>query len=250
MATVTPARPHDKTAHVYARLRDEIVTLRLPPGAVLAELELSRRLQASRTPVRAALSRLQQEGLVVTICRGTTTRAAVSPLTAHDMCELFLIAGALDGLAARLAAGLPPEARARVVREMDAINRQLQALAVTRRASEIRRAQQLDVRFHRCYESAASGPRLLAKLHAIHARRERYVRVYTDALVRTGGLEESFREHAAIIDALRRGQPDRAERLAAGNHRNALDRYHRIAAALGERGAWISSNAISHQHPQ
>ena len=231
------AKPDLGTA-AYERLRERIVSLRLAPGALLAELDLCRRLGVSRTPVRAALQRLQQEGLVAATKAGTTARAIVSPLTADDMRELFLMVGALDGVAARLAAQLDDGRREVVVREMAALNARLRRLAAGDDLQHIRQARELDQRFHRCYESAGAGPRLLAKLTTLHARRERYVRVYTEALVHAHHMRESLSEHDAIIAALRSGDADAAERLANFNHQNALERYRRIAAGLGERGSW------------
>jgi DNA-binding GntR family transcriptional regulator len=220
----------------YDRLRENIVTLRLAPGAPLTELDLCKRLRISRTPVRTALLRLQQEGLV-TGGRGAG-RVSVAPLTAEDMRELFLMVGALDGIAARLAAELDPPRRAAVANEAAALNDRLRTLSAANDLAAIRSAQDLDLRFHRCYESAGGGPRLLSKLRALHAQRERYVRVYTEALVHAHGVKDSLDEHAAIIDAIREGDADRAERHAIFNYRNALDRYRRIVAADGERGSW------------
>jgi GntR family transcriptional regulator, rspAB operon transcriptional repressor len=221
----------------HARLRDSIVTLRLAPGAPLAEVEVCRRLGISRTPVRAALARLQQEGLVETTRSTRSGRVRVAPLTAADMRELFLMVGALDGVAARLAAELPEARRQAVVRDAEEINARLRVLSATD-ASDIRAAQDLDVRFHRCYEQAGAGPRLLAKLAALHARRERYVRVYTEALVHTHSVRESLGEHGAIVEAIARGDADAAERHALFNYRNALARYWRIVAIHGDRSSW------------
>jgi len=220
----------------YERLRASIVTLRLAPGAPLTEEDLCKRLRISRTPVRTALLRLQQEGLV-TGGRGAG-RVSVAPLTAEDMRELFLMVGALDGIAARLAAGLEPPQRAAVADEAAALNDRLRELSAADDLADIRSAQDLDLRFHHCYESAGGGPRLLSKLRALHAQRERYVRVYTEALIHAHGVKDSLDEHAAIIDAIRDGDADRAERLAIFNYRNALERYRRIVAVHGERGSW------------
>jgi GntR family transcriptional regulator, rspAB operon transcriptional repressor len=218
----------------YDRLRDSIVTLRLAPGAPLTEMDLCERLHISRTPVRTALLRLQQEGLVA---QGAG-RMTVAPLTADDMRELFLMVGALDGVAARLAAGLDEAKRRALVEEATVLNDRLKRLSSTTDLADIRSAQDLDQRFHRCYEAAASGPRLLAKLRALHAQRERYVRVYTEALVHAHGVKDSLDEHAAIIDAIRAGDAESAGRHANFNYRNALERYRRIVAVHGERGNW------------
>jgi DNA-binding GntR family transcriptional regulator len=161
----------------------------------------------------------------------------VAPLTADDMRELFLIVGALDGVAARLATELPAETRVAIAREIEEINARLRRLSTETDLADIRVAQDLDLQFHRAYERAA-GPRLLAKLNALHARRERYVRVYTEALIHTHSFQESLSEHDAIVAALEAGDGDAAERAATFNYRNALERYRRIVAVLGERGSW------------
>lgn len=212
---------------VYEHLRAGIVALKLAPGTPLVEVDLCARLHVSRTPVRTALERLHQEGLVTMTGNRTLGRATVAPLTPEDMRELFLLVGALDGVAARLAAELEPRARRRLVKNASAANRKLRALATRTRASDIPLAQALDLHFHRIYEAAA-GPRLLAKLTALHAQRERYVRLYTQALVHAHSLEESLAEHDAILAAIEAGDGEAAERQAAFNYRNALERYGRL----------------------
>jgi len=211
---------------VYEHLRERIVTLKLAPGSPLVEVDLCARLHVSRTPVRAALERLHQEGLVTMTGSRTRGRATVAPMTPEDMRELFLLVGALDGVAAHLAADLEPRVRARLVGDARRTNRSLRALAARTRASDIPVAQELDLHFHRIYEAAA-GPRLRAKLAALHAQRERYVHLYTQALVHTHSLEESITEHEAILAAIEAGDGEAAERQAKFNYRNALERYDR-----------------------
>jgi hypothetical protein len=65
----------------------------------------------SRTPVRGALQRLQQEGYVVDPSGGRLARPTVAPLTSEDARELFHIVAELEGLAARGAAELAPAPR-------------------------------------------------------------------------------------------------------------------------------------------
>jgi DNA-binding GntR family transcriptional regulator len=146
--------------------------------------------------------------------------------------------GALDGVAARLTAELDARRRERVVRKMTAVNARLSQVSARADSGGARLAQALDRRFHHCYETAGAGPRLRSKIEMLQARRERYVRLYTEALVHGHDLPESLSEHDAIIAAIRDGDADAAERAAAYNHRHAIERYHRIAASLGQRGGW------------
>jgi DNA-binding GntR family transcriptional regulator len=219
---------------VYEQLREGIVTLKLAPGTPLVEVDICARLRVSRTPVRAALERLHQDGLVTMTGNRTRGRGVVAALTIDDMRELFLLVGALDGAAARLAAGLEPGPRGRLVTKARATDERLGALSRRARPPDIPLAQDLDLQFHRLYEQAAAGPRLLAKLTALHAQRERYVRLYTQAVMSAHSLEDSLAEHEAIVSAIEAGDGDRAERRAAFNYRNGLARYERIAPRVSQ----------------
>src|ERR1700761_5703359 len=68
------------TDKAYRALEEAIVTLRIPPGAVVSEAMLSRRLGVGRTPVREALQRLAREGLVVIMPRRGIVVSDIDPL--------------------------------------------------------------------------------------------------------------------------------------------------------------------------
>src|SRR5204862_3341541 len=98
--------PHgSRPEQVYQRLRDLIVQGLLAPGSRVVETEVASRLGVSRTPVREALQRLQQEGFVVGAPGAQQARLTVAPLTKADVHEVLNIVGELEGLAARWAAG-------------------------------------------------------------------------------------------------------------------------------------------------
>ncbi|HOC19399.1 MAG TPA: GntR family transcriptional regulator [Vicinamibacterales bacterium] len=223
------------TGQVYSRLCALISSGALAPGAPLIETDLSLRLKVSRTPVRAALLKLQQEGLVHVTRVGQLARAVVAPLTADDVQELHYVVGALEGLAARRAAELTSRQRASVAEAMEHINARLTAATAAR---DLRTAQDLHVRFHRCYVEAVAGPRLLAELDGLQPQIERYERFYTHALINEHRFAEALREHEAIIAAIRQGSPDAAERAVAANWRNGARRYAPIVMRAGERGSW------------
>lgn len=91
---------------VLVQLRDMILKGSFAPGERLAEIPLSEQLQASRTPVRLALTTLEQEGLVEPSPSGGY---AMRRFTAKEIDDAIAVRGMLEGMAARLVAehGLP-----------------------------------------------------------------------------------------------------------------------------------------------
>ena len=220
---------------VYETLRGLIVRGHLAPGARIVETEVAARLHVSRTPVRGALQRLQQEGYIVLAPSLAQSRPTVAPLTRDDAIELFMIVAEIEGLAARLAAGLPPSQRKALVTELRATNAALLA------ASKSDEAQhdllyELDERFHRLYVDAAAGPRLRALHDSVKPQAERYERLYVSLLSRS--LATSVSEHAGIASSIASGDADRAQAAVQQNWRNAAERLSAVIDRAGERGQW------------
>ena len=235
-ASVSPANADarsDTVSRVYQELRGLIVWGHLPPGARIAERAVAERLGLSRTPVRSALHRLQQEGFVSSVGRGQDQRLIVAPLTQDDGREIILIVGHLEGLAAHTAASLPDDHRKQVVARLRGINRELAAESKRR---EFTRIFDLDQAFHRAYVEDVVGPRLLALHRAIKPQIERYTRLYISALVDT--LPTSVKEHEIIVRAIASGDAEGAQRAVETNWRNAAGRLSRVIGQLGERGSW------------
>ena len=232
-ATGTP-RKRARPQQVYERLRALIIDGRLAPGARIVETEVASRLGVSRTPVRGALQRLQQEGYVVDSPTLQQTRPTVAPLTADDARELFLLVGALEGLAAfRAALGSPTE-RSGLVASLARINDAFAAAASAARPDHAR-IFDLDARFHRGYMTAA-GPRIRALHEIVKPQAERYERLYVSML--TPELHRSVTEHRAIVRALRSGNAPNAQSAVETNWRNAAERLAAVVTAAGERGSW------------
>jgi DNA-binding GntR family transcriptional regulator len=219
----------------YRQLRELIVHGRLAPGTRVVEADIARRLEISRTPVRSALHRLQQEGYVVAYRSSRQARLAVAPLTKEDSHELYWIIGHIEGLAGRLLAQLGDEARARVVERLLAINAELSRLAGNPQTNPSR-IFDLDMGFHQVLVESAAGPRLLAIHSAIKPQTERYWRLYASAIV--DQLGESVAEHKSIIQSIERGDPDAAEHAIQKNWQGGAERLGRVIESLGERGSW------------
>jgi DNA-binding GntR family transcriptional regulator len=219
----------------YRKLRELIVHGRLAPGTRVVEADIARRLEISRTPVRSALHRLQQEGYVAAYRSSRQARLAVAPLTKEDSRELYWIVGHIEGLAGRLVAQLGDEARARVVEKLAAINAELSRLAANAQPNPSR-IFDLDMGFHQVLVESAAGPRLVAIHAAIKPQTERYWRLYASAIV--DQLGESVAEHKSIIESIQRGDADTAEQAIRKNWQCGAERLARVIESLGERGSW------------
>lgn len=226
--------PQDQVSRAYQELRRIIVWGQLPPGSRISERIVGERLKLSRTPVRSALHRLEQEGFIAANGAGRERRLIVAPLTMHDGQEVFTIVGHLEGLAARAAAELPAPRRKALVAKLRAVNATL--ATQSRRKGSATLFFDLDIEFHRLYVEEVVGPRLLTLHRAIKPQSERYIRLYVTVLV--DQIATSVREHERIVASIARGDPDAAQKAVETNWRNAADRLAHSIAAHGERGSW------------
>jgi DNA-binding GntR family transcriptional regulator len=229
----TPRRGYS-ASHAYQALREMIVWGRLAPGTRLIESDIVTRLGVSRTPVRSALHRLQQEGYARKL-HGREGGLIVAPLTQEDAREVFGVVGALEGLSAREAATMASAARRSLVSSMRQTNAEMgRAARASRR--DPGRLFDLDARVHLLYIDAGSGPRIHALLDAIKPQAERYIRLYYSALV--DEVAESVQEHEVIIDCIASGRVDDAQQAVQRNWRNAARRLADVISTIGERGNW------------
>lgn len=219
----------------YETLRERIVTGRLAPGTRIIETEIADRLGISRTPVRSALHKLQQEGYIVAADGGRNARLIVAPLTRQDAVELYSIVAELEALAARWAAELEDAPRARLAHTLTELNETLLELGG---AAELDTAVIFDVHtaFHWRIVEAVGAPRLQALHRSIKPQAERYRRIYSTASPEN--IRASYDEHRVIIDAISAGDGGGAEQAIRANWRNSLERVSRLIRALGERGQW------------
>lgn len=105
-SSLTDTPGHSQAVRAQLRLREMILAGELPAGSRIAELNLVDKLGVSRTPIRTALMKLEQEGLLEALANGGY---AVRTFTERDVSDAIELRGTLEGLAARLAAerGVP-----------------------------------------------------------------------------------------------------------------------------------------------
>jgi DNA-binding GntR family transcriptional regulator len=148
MPTMPPAPPAtvNLAETVTSRLRNDILSGELPPGAPVAEIPTAERLGVSRVPVREALLVLEQEGLLEFGPRG---RARVRTLSPGDHIEIYHARLPLEKAAARLAAERRTE---------DDLAAMRANIAATRQARTLAEVSLLDLEFHDLVFSAARSP--------------------------------------------------------------------------------------------
>ena len=186
----------------YVELRDQIITLAIPPGAPLDEEALGRSLQLGRTPLREAVKRLALENLVSVYPRRGTF---VAEINITDLAHISDVRVELEGHAAyRAAQRLTPEQR----EELGALLGEL-AEPVSSAAADL---MGLDARIHRFVYRCAGNPYLRETL-------ERYLnlslRIWYLVLGRLPHLFERVHEHGELLEAIRDGEADRARAVAA-----------------------------------
>lgn len=225
----------DRITKTYHELRDLIVRGRLAPGTRIIESDIATRLEVSRTPVRSALQRLQQEGFVLSASPGKQLRLSVAPLTQEDAREVFGILGEIEGLGTRWAAELEPTRRAHLASALTEVNTTLAAAAqhVPADPNEI---FDLHTRFHWECLAALDAPRLQALHQGIKPQAERYRRIYSNIFAHDSRI--SIDEHTVIIERIREGDADGSQRAVQVNWRNAAERLSQVIEMMGERGSW------------
>lgn len=188
---------------VHDHLRDEIISSRLSPGAELQEVALSQELGVSRGPIREALGRLAEEGLVtVRPRRGAVVRA----LSANEFLEAYQVREALEVMAVRLAVPrLSADGTAELQRHIDEMTAHAEA-------DDVEGFFEANTAFHQAFFEAA-GNRMLAEMY--QKLRGQIDRHRPRSLELRGNLQRSITEHKAILRAAKAGDVERAAHLVS-----------------------------------
>jgi DNA-binding GntR family transcriptional regulator len=231
------ARPSrgDRVEAAYRQLREFIIEGKLAPGSRIIETDIAERLGVSRTPVRAALQRLRQDGFIVAADHTSQARLWVAPLSRADARELFAILSQCEGLAAGWAAELADAERDGVVDRLNELNSRIEQRGRAEKPDP-HEVFAIDREFHETFFAAGAGPRLTSLHDSVKPQAERYLLLYLNALV--DRLEESIRQHESIISAIARGDAAAARDSVTSNWTAAAARLDGVMQRLGERGVW------------
>ncbi len=205
---------------VFDVLEEEILSGKLKSGDSLTELSLSERLGVSRTPVRGALQRLADEGLVDMM---PNRGAVVVGVSEDDLVNIYKIRMRLEGLAARSAAERMTDADKK--RLADAV--ELSEFYI--RKDDAEHLKELDTEFHGIIYGSCSNKMLTKMLAGMHKSIKTYRKL---SLSVSGRHAKSLEEHRDILRAIERGDADEADRLTSNHIAAALDN---IIVFLGKK---------------
>jgi DNA-binding GntR family transcriptional regulator len=194
---------------VLEAIREAIKNGTLQPRERLMEIQLADDLGVSRTPVREALRKLEQEGFIVMVPR---KGAYVSDLSMKDVADVFEIRAALDGLAGGLAAERITED------ELDLMERMLVEKGEAINQHDIDKLVEADTRFHEAMYMASRNERLS---NIISNLREQIQRFRLTSLSVPGRSEDSLKEHRQILEAIQARDIQLARQLAQEHIENA-----------------------------
>jgi DNA-binding GntR family transcriptional regulator len=181
----------------YVRLRDAILDGTLEPGEQLKDAEIAEWLGLSRTPIREALARLEEYGLVETAPNRYTR---VTPLSAVDAQDAFTVVAALHSLAAWLGAPRVEESELATMRKAN------EDFAAALRANDVDRALAADDRFHAVLVQASANREIARSLERLMPKVRRLERA------RFGSLagRRSVQGHDQIIALCASGEAEAA----------------------------------------
>lgn len=204
-------RVRTRRKDVYHELREAIVTGRFQPNERLVEASVAEWLGAGRTAVRAALVRLDQEGLVV---HERNRGARVRLIDGREALEIEEVRAALEGMLAARAATRVTTADLGELDSMTAEMRERVAHGDALGYSE------LNARFHRRIWEAADHR---TAMRIVDGLKSQSIRFQFQTALRPGRAERSLHEHEAIVDALRRGDAAGAESAMRKHLAEVLD---------------------------
>lgn len=198
---------------VCTAIRDDIISGHFAPGSRLTEEQLAKRYGVSRVPVREALRTLESEGFVRT---RRHAGASVAEPTDQEAADLLEIRGLLEPLGAARAAQRRTEAHVKVLRGLVRLGQERSA------QGQLSDLPALDGWFHETLAQASGSPTLVALLTQL---RHKIAWVY--AVDSPGRAVESWEEHGSVVDAVARGDAERARTVMA-DHVERATSVHRL----------------------
>lgn len=193
-------KPVSLADQIYEQLENDIITGVYPRGEVLTEMRLVEQLGVSRTPIREALRRLEQERLI----KDTGKGSVVLGITLEDLIDIMNIRQRVEGLAAYYATKNMTAEGLEKLRQLN----DLQDFYYTRK--DAARQSQMDDLFHDAIYEMSQRTIIRDTLQPLHRKTMRYRKISLEDPTRLG---LSIQEHKDIFNAMAAGNAELAEEL-------------------------------------
>ena len=203
---------------VFLTLEEEILAGELEKGDSLTEIALSKRLGVSRTPIRGALHRLKEDGLVEI---APNKGAVVLGVDKDDLIDIYKVRNRLEGLASASAAKSISKENLEKLRE----SVELSEFYISRGDTE--KVKELDTAFHQMIYKSSGNRQLESILTELHRKIKTYRKL---SLSVSGRIEKSIAEHREILRAIENGDAELADALTSRHIERALEN---LVIALG-----------------
>ena len=195
-------------SQVFEKLEEDIITGVYPQGEILTELKLVEQLGVSRTPIREALRRLEQERLIEDSGKGSV----VLGITLEDLIDLMDIRERIEGLAAFHATkNLTEEGKEELLQISE-----LQDFYFAKQ--DIDNLRKMDDKFHHTIYHLSGRPVLRDTLLPLHRKTQRYRKI---SIAEKDRLNKSILEHKAICEAIVSGKAELAAELVTAHIQRA-----------------------------
>lgn len=195
---------------VYDIIEEKILNGVYSQGEILSESRLSDELGVSRTPVREAMTRLENENLIASSPSGTV----VLGITDRDVDDMFLVKSVLEPVVGRLAAAN------RTAKQLEQMRDILEQQEFYTGKSNTERVKNLDTGFHDIMYTASGSPTFQAILSSVHHKLMKYRK---DSLNIENRSQRVMSEHTAIYEAIKAQDEDLVEKLVKEHLQNAYD---------------------------
>ncbi len=221
-----PIKPEERLPireKVYITLKNAILSGVMEPGKRVVERDVALRMAVSRTPVREAIRQLEVEGLVKHVPQ---KGVVVCGIRGREVDEIYMIRGALEGLAVRLAAERISD------HDVDKLRNKMIQMKTAVADGKTTLLNKLHLEFNEIIYRSAECPRLFQMICTVVEYVEKLTGV---GYSHPGRIHEATEEHQRIVDAISARQGERAETEIRAHMANSLRAYRHSLAEKNEK---------------
>jgi len=235
--------PNSISDQIYERLKQQILNGEIEPGERLMQIQVAETLRASRTPVREAFRRLEQDGLVERVPQGGVR---VTRLDMEAIQEVFGIRNVLEAYAVELACGRITAEEIGSLKRLVTQAEELLSSAELDRETKIKRIFELNSQFHDTIYRAAGNSYLMGMINSLRfiVGRLRLLGLRADST-----WSRAWEEHTQLIGLLEKKDKESAARLLKTHLVNAVSDVLMGMNLVEVSGTPGSSDSVAKNNP-